>query len=144
MKNIHEVIKELVQEGFAESQAEKMATYFYNHNGVVTKEDIRHMATKADIMGTKEDIKDTKEDIKDVKQDIKNAQQDIKGTKDDIVQIRADMATKDDIVQIRAEMATKDDIKNLKWTIGLLMGILIAITSGILGTLLAIVINILQ
>ena len=78
MKNIHQVIKDLINEGFKESQAEKLADHFYTraHNGVATKEDIKDMATKEDIkdlerrMATKEDIKDlerrmaTKEDIK--------------------------------------------------------------------------------
>ena len=111
MKNIHEVIKSLIQEGFTERQAETMAASFYNHNGNATKDDIKQL------------------------------QNEMATFKGDIVQIRADMATKDDIKNMATKddiknMATKDDIKNLKWTIGLLIGILIAIAAVILGALL--------
>ncbi len=98
MENIHEVIKDLIKEGFTERQAEKMATYFYSHNGVATKEDVKDIERR---MATKEDVKDIERRM---------------ATKEDVKDIERRMATKEDIKTLRWMMGVSFTV------IGLLLG----------------------
>ncbi|MFP4080575.1 MAG: hypothetical protein ACLFTM_08100 [Ectothiorhodospira sp.] len=94
----HSHIKRLIAAGFTEAQAEAQTQALLEllENRLVTKDDIRDMATRQDLAEMRQEMA-TKDDIRDM------------ATKDDI----RDMATRQDLAEIRQEMATKDDIRDM-------------------------------
>ncbi|MFP4161904.1 MAG: hypothetical protein ACLFSK_07985 [Ectothiorhodospira sp.] len=112
----HSHIKRLIAAGFTEAQAEAQTQALLEllENRLVTKDDIRDMATRADLkaLATKDDIRDmaTRQDLAEMRQEMAT-KDDIRdmATKDDI----RDMATRQDLAEIRQEMATKDDIRDM-------------------------------
>ena len=90
----YRAVKDLEEVGFDESAAHAMVSVVGRAigEGMVTKSDIKDMATRSDLAELRSEM----------------------ATKSDLLELRSEMATKSDLLELRSETATKSDVVQIR------------------------------
>ena len=112
----YKAVGELREAGFNEAQAAAMVTAMCNVLGgnLATKEDIKDMATKAEVAAVRQEI----------------------AAKEDFAAVRREIATKEDFAAIRQEMVTKADLHAMAAKLTIRMGGMIFGAAGLVLAIL--------
>ena len=103
----YRAVKDLEEVGFDESAAHAMVSVVGRAigEGMVTKSDIKDMATRSDLAELRSEMA-TKSDLLELRSEM--------ATKSDLLELRSEMATKSDLLELRSETATKSDLLELR------------------------------
>mgnify|MGYP001122344616 CR=1 FL=1 len=104
---------------------------------LATKDDLKALATKADLDVVKADVADLKPDVAELKTDVAELKTDVAELKTDVAGLKTDVAgLKTDVAELKTDMrGVKGDMDQLK---GLTVGLIDAVnanTRSIEGTL---------